>query len=61
MSKDKNVESNFRFNGSKINSTKENNPSTINWNTLQQKLMDSFEKKDNRSIWGKVNDQQNKK
>lgn len=61
MKKNKNVEDNFRFNGSKINSTKEIFPSTIDWNTLQRKIIDVFEKKDNRSIWGKVNDQQNKK
>jgi len=47
----------FRFNQSKINGTKNNVPSTIDWDILKN----SLDKKPNhsQSLWGFVQNQQN--
>lgn len=59
MSKDKkqNPANPFRFNQSKINSTKQNVPSTIDWNVLKNYIDNKGEAP--KSLWGFVQSQQN--
>ena len=47
----------FRFNNSKINGTKNNTPSTIDWDILKKNI----DNKDQhaKSLWGFVKKQQN--
>lgn len=47
----------FRFNQSKINSTKNNLPSTIDWNTLKKNI--DTKTNQPQSLWGFVKKQQN--
>ena len=54
---DKNEVRPFRFNQSKINSTKNNVPSTIDWNTLKNSIAEKSGTA--QSLWGMVQTQQN--
>lgn len=47
--------SNFRFNQSKINGTKNNLPSTIDWNTLKKNINKKINNA--QSLWGFVQEQ----
>lgn len=47
----------FRFNQSRINSTKNNVPSTIDWNILKKNI--DAKTNHSQSLWGFVQKQQN--